>query len=372
MKKTLFVTTCGTSLLLNKASTPERMRLVSLANAQEADLSSYDKEFLDDKLNCQKKVLFNGGLEKAKELSAELNVLITLTSGRLPTGCNEDQHILIHTHTYQGRIVAELLNAYLCSNGCKCSTMQIEDLNTKSIADFKNGISSLISWCEATLPGYKNSGYKIIFNLSGGFKSLQGFMQTLGMFYADELLYIFEGDNQLLRIPRLPVELEASVEESIKNNLNTFRKLCLQGITMTKDGARTVPESFLYEIGEEVELSNWGQLVWEKCKGKIYGEKILQPLGHISYSPSGQKSLNDLDKSFFPIYNQRLDDLFLYFETKKTKCLKRLDYKKLSGNPCPPSTHECDLSSNRGAWRIFGHEKDNTFVIDNIGEGLHK
>lgn len=54
-------------------------------------------------------------------------------------------------------------------------------------------------------------------------------------------------------------------------------------------------------MGEEVELSNWGQLVWERCKSKFYSEKILQPLGHISYSKSGKISLNNLDKSFLQI-----------------------------------------------------------------------
>ena len=371
MQKTLFISTCGTSLLSNKFSEDERKRLNKLANAQESNLSNDDKKFLDDKLENQKEILFKNGFEKATELSAELNVLVTYALGKLPTPNKEDLHVLIHTDTYQGKIVAELLNDWLIEKSCKSSTKQIEDLNTKSLSDFKNGISSLISWCEATLPGYKNSGYRIIFNLSGGFKSLQGFMQTLGMFYADELLYIFEGNNQLLRIPKLPIELESCVEEAIKTNLSVFRRLGIRGMTMKKDSVKTVPESFLYEMGEEVELSNWGQLIWERCKRKFYSEKILQPLNHISFSPSGQKSLNNLDKSFFANYNERLDDLFLYFESNKANCLKRLDYKQLKKNPCPPSTHECDLSADKGAWRIFGHEEGNTFVIDNISTGLH-
>lgn len=371
MQKTLFITTCGTSLLSNKFSEDERKRLNKLANSQESNLSNDDKKFLDDKLENQKHLLLNNGFEKAKELSAELNVLVTYALGKLPTPNKEDEHRLIHTDTYQGRIVAELLNDWLIKKGCKSSTKQIEDLNTKSLSDFKNGISSLISWCEATLPGYKSSGYKIIFNLNGGFKSLQGFMQTLGMFYADELLYIFEGGNQLLHIPRLPIELESSVKEAINTNLNVFRRLGIRGMTMKKDAVKTVPESFLYEMGEEVELSNWGQLVWEKCKSTFYSEKILQPIDHISYSPSGQKSLNDLPKAFISYYNQRIDDLFFYFEFGKKQCLNRLNYKKLTNNPCPPSTHECDLSADKGAWRIFGHEEGNTFVIDTIGSGLH-
>ena len=205
-------------------------------------------------------------------------MLVTYALGKLPTLNKEDLHILIHTDTYQGKIVAELLNDWLIEKGCKSSTKQIEDLNTKSLSDFKNGISSLISWCEGTLPDYKSSGYKIIFNLNGGFKSLQGFMQTLGMFYADELLYIFEGGNQLLHIPRLPIELESSVEEAIKTNLNVFRRLGIRGMTMKKDAVKTVPESFLYQMGEEVELSNWANSFGKGVKANSIAKKYSNPL----------------------------------------------------------------------------------------------
>lgn len=371
MKKTLFITTCGTSLILNKAPIDVRERVNRLANGQDDSLSSDEKKFLDILLESQKAHLFNGDFEKARVLSAELNVLITYAGNRLPTPNKEDHHILIHTQTYQGRIVADLLNDYLRSKGCNSSTQQINELNTLSLPDFKNGISSLISWCEETLPVFKASGYKIIFNLSGGFKSLQGFMQTLGMFYADELLYIFEGTNQLLQIPRLPIEIEASVEESIQSNLDVFRLLGIRGSTLPKDCVKSMPEAFLYEMNNEIELSNWGQLVWERYKKKLYSEKVLIPLGFVAFTPSGRRDLENLDKSLFLTFNERMDDLFQYYRSGKKNCIKRLDYKALKSNPCPPSTHECDLSSNRGAFRIFGHEKDDKFVIDHIGPGLH-
>lgn len=66
MHKTLFITTCGTSLLSNKFSEDERKRLNKLANAQESNLSNDDKKFLDDKLENQKEVLFADGFERLK------------------------------------------------------------------------------------------------------------------------------------------------------------------------------------------------------------------------------------------------------------------------------------------------------------------
>ena len=370
MQKNLLITTCGTSLLSNNLNA-DRKEINRLANAGESSISLDDKQYLDKILESQREVLFGNNFQKAKELSAELNVIIAFSSGKLPTPCKEDQNILIHTQTYQGKIVAGLLNEYLRSKGCLSYTKEIEELNTKSLTDFKNGISSLISWCHEVLPEYKKAGFRIVFNINGGFKSLQGFMQTLGMFYADELLYIFEGSNQLLRIPRLPVEMESSVEIAVKDNLEVFRKLGIRGTTMPKVAVETMPESFLYEIDGEVELSNWGQLVWERYRKKIYGENLLPPLGYVGFSRSGMKDKDDLDKAFFVTYNERMDDLFQYFQSGKKLCVKRLDYKQLKGNPCPPSTHECDLSSNRGAWRIFGHEESNTFMVDRIGPGLH-
>lgn len=365
----LFITTCGTSILSKNLDTQQRAKVTKLANLEEFELSKEDKLFLDQKFNQQANRLLGANFEEAKNLSAELNGIITYLPGKFPTAFQHSLFYLIHTQTYQGQMVANLLKVWLEKNQCRSETFCIRNLNTKSVSEFKSGISSLITWCEKTLPGFRDSNYKLIFNLTGGFKALQGFMQTLGMFYADELVYIFEGNDELLRIPRLPIQLDSSVESAVINNLIDFRKLGALGSMKAK--CPVIPETLVEEADNLVGLSNWGQLVWEKLRTKIYQTQKLDPVGHVIFSKSGLDAFNRLPKNYYFSWNERMDDLFHYYESGKKECIKRLDYKRIKGNPCPPSTHECDLCSNQGAWRIFGHEDNNQFVIDDIGPGLH-
>ena len=118
--------------------------------------------------------------------------------------------------------------------------IRIDDLNTSSLEEFRLGIDELIKWCVGTLPGYRASGYKIVFNLVGGFKALHGYMQTLGMFYADETVYIFETSRELLSIPRMPVDLEASAKQAVRERSATrdtaaYRRRQVQPLRMGRD-----------------------------------------------------------------------------------------------------------------------------------------
>jgi hypothetical protein len=52
----------------------------------------------------------------------------------------------------------------------------------------------------------------VVFNLTGGFKSLNGYLQTVAMISADRCAFLFEGAPELMEIPRLPVRL-AEIDE---------------------------------------------------------------------------------------------------------------------------------------------------------------
>jgi hypothetical protein len=78
-------------------------------------------------------------------------------------------------------------------------------LSTASTQAFAGGIDGVIEFLETEVKPLRSS-YEVVFNLTGSFKSLQGYMNTWGMFYADRIVYIFEGDNsKLITIPRLPI-----------------------------------------------------------------------------------------------------------------------------------------------------------------------
>ncbi len=202
-------------------------------------------------------------------------------------------------------------------------------------------------------------------------------MQTLGMFYADEIIYIFDSPArdrppELLRIPRIPVDIDSAAVEVMRANLPLFRRLgAAGGVCPRGEIAAGIPEAFFYQVGDEVELSPWGQVVWQQARGKLYSEKLLDsPDGLIRYSKKFLDSAKECTPEQLYNINERLDDLARYLRDNG-KSLARLDYKPLRGRPAPPSTHEIDAWPQRPAWRIFLHDEAGRKVLDDLRPGLH-
>ena len=368
---TLYVSICGTSLLTNSTDRETRRFLVDTANCSDEELSNEDRRKIESRMADQVAVLNGSNLHDVRQLSAEFNTILGAYEERIPVG-GQDVHILLHTDTFQGRLVAEALCDWLQAKKLNAQIQRVENLTTKSVNAFSDGVSWLIQWCEATLPGYRESKFQIVFNLTGGFKSLQGFMQTLGMIYGDELIYVFETGGELLRIPRLPLQFEESVGQSVRQHLQIFRRLQLSSANVSWSDCQGIPETFLYRVADMVELSPWGKLVWERHRKEIYRESVLAFLSpKIVISSEVSKTIASFSSEEKCTFNERMDDLAEYLESDRKACLKRLDFKQLRGDPLPPSSHECDLWADRGAWRAFGHFERETFVIDRVGPGLH-
>ncbi|QYJ16482.1 hypothetical protein Rxycam_02315 [Rubrobacter xylanophilus DSM 9941] len=369
-KNRLVLTTCGTSLLTNGVDQEVRARINQLANHTERDLSAQDKELLDQHIDERSRLLSGTkNLDEIRSLSAELNGLITCFGGDLkPSPGRPDAHILLTSDTYLGHRIGEIIDEWLQSRGFSVQVWSPGGLTTRDREDFRHAMADLVLRCEQTLPGYRESGYRIVFNLTGGFKSIQGFMQTLGMFHADEMFYIFETGSSLITIPRLPVSLETG--DLIRKHEQIFRRLGL-GEELPLEECRGLPEILLFDDGQKAILSEWGQLVWQRSKWSLYSERLLDPLPGLRYSSNFRKKVRGLNLSpdRLATLNERLDELSLRVRGKREN-LKSLDFKQLKGNPKPPSTHECDVWSDDER-RLFGHYENETFVIDDIERGLH-
>ena len=372
MQRSLIVSTCGTSLLTNGAAPDLKKVLYDTTNCQETELNEVARSQVNDRIREQKAqlgVISDAG--QIRKMAAELNGILGLYENRLERA-RADHHILIHTDTWQGEQVCQLLAGWLRQNRISAQTQKVDDLKTSDLESFQSGLNSLVAWCEATLRGYREQQYHIVFNLVGGFKSLQGFMQTLGMFYADELVYIFETGNRLLRIPRLPIQIEEAATDAIREKLHVIRLLDDPQMKLTATATATVPETFLYQIDDEVVLSPWGRLIWQRHKREFYRERVLEPISSkLVISDKAQQKAKDLARDLLARFNQRMDDLSRYLDWGQTRAINRLDFKQLKGNPRPPSTHECDLWADQGAWRAFGHFEGQQFIVDDIGPGLH-
>ena len=371
---TLMITTCGTSLLTNYARGDAALAEIvkQSANTTSQGATPEITRAIGEALQKCSHKLATSTVRDVRSASAELNGLLGFYKNEWP-GANADQHILLHTDTLQGKGVAEVLESYLRKNGLNAWPQTFKGLRTDTLENFQQGLIGVIEWCHEALPGYREKRYKVVFNLTGGFKSIQGWMQTLGMFYADEIIYIFESGKELLRIPRIPVALDKAVVEEIQNNLPFFRRLAIKLPCKTADIPGDIAGAFLYKPGDKIELSAWGRLMWGPARATLYREKVhASPDIRIVYSQRFRDACSKLtaeDQRWN--VNERIDDLALYLAGGRTNNPKRLDYKKLQGRGRGNSTHEIDAWPQSPAWRIFLHEDGDKVVLDDLAEGMH-
>ncbi len=365
----VIVTTCGTSSITNAATESLRRDIIRHANARTAEQIA-DREVrrqLTTHIDEQtQRFAAKTDISQLKRWSAELNGLLNLYDNCPPAG--PDQHYLICTDTWLGEATARVIQAYLEGCGQAVQRIRIQDLQTASLAGFQLAMGELVRWCAETLPGWRDADYQVIFNLTGGFKSVQGVMQILAQFYADEAVYVFESGEELLRLPRLPVRLAA--EDTLRAHLPVFRRMAALGAPVTAAAVATIPDTLLMTIDGQATLSVWGDLVWREQHKTLYREQLWpSPSPKLSFGLGFEASARGLPAHRLETVNTRIDDLARYLETRME--LQRLDFKQLQGNPCPPATHECDAWHDGDARRFFGHHEGEVFVLDKLGAALH-
>jgi len=362
MQKPWFVLSpCGTSLLTNAANDIERKLVSKYANHKSgSDIPAEETNRLSALIERVRGQMAGADHSHAAKASAELNAIIKLYQGE---GSNPQHfHQLLCTDTWLGETTATLVAEWLRGKGFTANVKRQTDLQTADLQAFQLALSDLVQWCHETLPAYQQNRYRIIFNLTGGFKSVQGFLQTLAMFYANEAVYIFETGRELLRIPRLPITMNA--EGVVRDHLQTFRRLAL-GLEDTL--ITGIPETLLLQIADEITLSAWGSLVWEQAKRQLYAEGLHpSPSAKLRFGKQFEKDVVALAKERCVIVNERIDQLVRCLEKNGKYNPPSLNFKAIEGGDYKGSTHECDAWADRDAKRIFGHFEGGVLVVDRI------
>ncbi len=367
--KRFILSPCGTSLLTNNAlDDDERKRVFAHANAKyKEDVAQPHRSQLQTLLQRITSQLDGADREEASKMSAEINGIVKIYDGMNPAG--DDVHLLLSTDTWLGEATARLVEDWLRAQNplLAVDVHRQVDLQTADITSFQIALAELVKKFSNELPGYADSGYKIIFNLTGGFKSVQGFLQSIAHFYADETVYIFESASELMRIPRLPIRMDAMA--AVEKNISSLRNISeeIPG-TETTD----IPEIFLLTMDDKPSLSPWGEVVWANCKREIYQKRLLpspRP-GKIAYGKNFIKDIKALAPDRVEIVNGRIDQLNRHLNQSAYNPVS-LDFKKLKGVSMKPSTHEMDAWADLDARRIFGHFEGELFVLDRLTKGLH-
>lgn len=364
--KWMMLTSCGTSVLTNRAETALRSLAITHANAKaDMDVPDPDREILSRWLLQVRAEFPAVSLDEAGERSAELNTIRLFYQGRIGKAGN-DHHVLLCTDTWLGRCSAEIIRDWLLGRGISSEILPGKDLQTAHLQSFQLALSELAVYCAETIPTYRERKYSIAFNLSGGFKSTLGFLHTLGMFYADEIIYAFQAGDELLKIPRIPIAI--TNESDIRENLETIRRLAHD---LAVDDTGGIADGLLIRMGDSCALSPWGYLVWEQAKSRIYGEKVHPPPSRkVMFSDSFVSDIQGLQEKRVRIINVQIDRLVCHLEKKERPNPSSLDFKQVKGRPVKDATHELDAWSDLDAGRMFGHFKGDVFVLVRLRKHL--
>jgi putative CRISPR-associated protein (TIGR02619 family) len=361
MNHLMMVSTVGTSLWTNGAPEDVRKDLLKHANAEH--LSAFDHQTLiEDFLKDQTEKLMSSDPAVAKRMGAELNGILTFREQQAHAS---EHHVLIASKTFVGERAARAVREWLIQHGIKTVDVRvIDDLVTNNLERFRLAMGQIVNCCAQEL-GLPNQHQHTVFNLTGGFKSVQGFMQTVGMLWADECISIFE-NGELLRIPRLPVALQTA--GVVRDHLLDFR-LMHQGQDVPAVRLQQVPETLLEQIGDQAALSTWGSLVFETERKTIYQE-LLEPLNdRVEFTERFRKEASGLTPDERRQANERLEELALQVTGLKPYS-SGLDFKQLKSQKVNGNDHQFRLFGD-DVRRAYGRYQGSVFVVDCITDGLH-
>jgi len=240
-----------------------------------------------------KEKLNTGNTLEIKEASAELNGIYSLYEDQLEHG-KLDTHWLITTDTAQGKITAKIIKEFLHNKVGFIDFKHPDQLCTENTSKFTHGIDNLIDWIDREYKELKEHNYEIYFNLVGGFKAIQGCMNTIGMFYADKIIYVFEGQlSNLITIPRLPITVDYLRIEKHKTTLALLD--AGSGLHPSKIG--NIEEALVAEVDGKMTISNWGQLIWKQCKDReeFLASKTLFEFPRIDYDDTFRRDYKNIN-----------------------------------------------------------------------------
>lgn len=291
MESRFVLSTVGISILLQMAEDREQQDLLNRVSNDKNIIDPSLLEIVKNLSEKAKEVLQKGNIKSHRNLSAELNGLYGLYGDDLSKD-SVDVHWLIATDTTLGRYTANVVKEFLESKSfTQVQVYPPENLSTVSSHQFVQGMQHLMKWCEETIPGYKERGYQVIFNLTGGFKSLQGYLNIVGMFYADEIVYIFERSAELLRIPHLPIQIDPTPIQNYATQLAMME----HGHMFPVDELSGLPDGMLDIDKGDAIISDWGLLVWNRLRSDIF-QKALLPFPRLVYLPEFHRFFERADR----------------------------------------------------------------------------
>jgi CRISPR/Cas system-associated protein Csm6 len=287
------ISTLGTSLLtkqLDRDLESDWFEILQRSTNYTTIELQQERPDVEDIIHTLKKralqTLTEGDIRDVRLASTELSVIYALYQGNLEQG-KQDYHFLIASDTAISTEISNIIHQFLIDQGLNVQIYQPKGFSTASSETFNHGIDELMVWLDDVASNFRKSGYSISFNLVASSRVLQAYMDIIGMLYADELIYVLEGANpKLISIPKIPIQIDTSI-------INPVKFALMEAGSINLLHAQDIPQQFIFVVDNEAILSNWGALIWRKCKDNFLANDLLYFPG-LAYEESFRHDYNKI------------------------------------------------------------------------------
>ncbi len=214
------ITTVGTSIFTNYYEAMREKRQEGEASSEHETLKktphSQWSRYTDEEIPRLREVIAtwaNGNPQASAEISSLLKI-----ADKYP---NEELEVyLIATDTVLSRLAAELVKEWFGENGTVHFTPQKHVIIGLSIEQTETFIEQGIQGLVQTILDIKGEEEdSMLLNISGGYKGLIPVMTIVGQLYDMNICYTYEDSEELIEIPRMPLNFDWEIIEQYSTAL---------------------------------------------------------------------------------------------------------------------------------------------------------
>ena len=226
-----------------------------------------------------------------------LNAVSAETNGLVRADCGpHDEVLILASDTSDGRAAAEAVRRLVEDKlGAKARVQVVEGLQVLSEHEFRQkGIRTLIQIAKREADAARAKGKHVVFNVTGGFKSVVPYLTLLGMFEGIDVVCVYEQSDALIRLPPLPVRFD---QDRIAFALPALQALNKRGVMTESDFEAELPghgwrddpifEQLIERSDGMVAPSGAGELALAgfqpaESKGKVFLHRRAQQSGQFA------------------------------------------------------------------------------------------
>ncbi|MBM3711847.1 MAG: hypothetical protein FJW56_00185 [Actinobacteria bacterium] len=205
----------------------------------------------------------------------------------------KDKVVLLYSDTPDGAFCAVVNAVYINHKIAKCDIQNgdihiIDGLQSKDGDKFKNeGLPNLLKII-SNLIKENNKEYKIVLNITGGYKGLIPYMSLIGMCFDEiDIVYLYEESDRLIRFEKLPVDFDILYWNDHRCVVDI-----LQNFSLTADNKKSLKESlskkYQYIFDKEGNITSFGKFISDRLEerrvsidyygsGRVLTELITDP-----------------------------------------------------------------------------------------------